>query len=227
MPDHIFTKSKLEGILNKTTGKTLGEVDKNNVLDRTKTKPKITGIAGDIIEQSVLEYSADTKQEADLLVDGIPVELKTTGIRYSKKDKKSVEAKEPMSITAVSPDTIVNENFGTSKFWNKMAHTLFVYYLYDSDKTVPAAEYANFTIQGYQFHQFSDHDKEILKNDWSIVRNFIRNVDKADIETEYPKISKLRNQMMYMDTAPKWPNRPRFRLKRAVVTNIVKEHLNP
>jgi len=30
--------------------------------------------------------------------------------------------------------------------------------------------------------------------------------------------------MMYMDTAPKWPNRPRFRLKRAVVTNIVKEH---
>ena len=91
MPDHIFAKSKLEEILNKTTGKTLGEVDKNNVLDRTKTKPKITGIAGDIIEQSVLEYSADTKQEADLLVDGIPVELKTTGIRYSKKDKKSVK----------------------------------------------------------------------------------------------------------------------------------------
>ncbi|MFC6176642.1 MutH/Sau3AI family endonuclease [Companilactobacillus huachuanensis] len=224
MPDHIFKKNKLEEILNKTKGKTLGEVDKNNIFDRTKTKPKITGIAGDVIEQSVLEYPADTKQEADLLVDGIPVELKTTGIRYSKKDKKSVEAKEPMSITAVSPDTIVNEDFGTSKFWNKMAHTLFVYYLYDSDKTVTAAEYANFTIQGYQFHQFSDQDQEILKNDWLIVRNFIRNVAKDDIDTEYPKISKLRNQMMYMDTAPKWPNRPRFRLKRTVVTNIVKEH---
>lgn len=224
MPEHIFTKNSLEEILNKTKGKTLGQVDKNNVFDRTKTKPKITGIAGDVIEQSVLEYPADIKQEADLLVDGTPVELKTTGIRYSKKDKKSVEAKEPMSITAVSPDTIVNEEFGTSKFWNKMAHTLFVYYLYDSDKTVTAAEYANFTIQGYQFHQFSDQDKEILKNDWSIVRNFIRNVDEADIDTEYPKISKLRTQMMYMDTAPKWPHRPRFRLKRAVVTNIVKEH---
>lgn len=224
MPDHIFTKAKIESILEKTKGKTLGQIDKNNVFDKTISKPKITGIAGDVIEQSVLGYPADIKQEADLLVDGIPVELKTTGIRYSKKDKKAVEAKEPMSITAVSPDTIVNEEFGTSKFWNKMAHTLFVYYLYDSDKTVTAAEYANFPIQGYQFHQFSDHDKEILKNDWSIVRNFIRNVDEKDKDIEYPKISKLRNQMMYMDTAPKWPHRPRFRLKRAVVTNIVKEH---
>ncbi|MFC6323860.1 MutH/Sau3AI family endonuclease [Companilactobacillus baiquanensis] len=224
MPEHVFTKNELENILNMATGKTLGQVDKNHIFDRTKTKPKITGIAGDVIEQSVLEYPADIKQEADLLVDGTPVELKTTGIRYSKKDNKSVEAKEPMSITAVSPDSIVNEEFGTSKFWNKMSHTLFVYYLYDSDKTVQAAEYANFTIQGYQFHQFSEQDKEILKNDWSIVRNFIRNVNEADIDTEYPKISKLRNQMMYMDTAPKWPHRPRFRLKRAVVTNIVKEH---
>lgn len=120
MPDHIFTKAKIESILEKTKGKTLGQIDKNNVFDKTISKPKITGIAGDVIEQSVLGYPADIKQEADLLVDGIPVELKTTGIRYSKKDKKAVEAKEPMSITAVSPDTIVNEEFGTSKFWNKI-----------------------------------------------------------------------------------------------------------
>ena len=29
---------------------------------------------------------------------------------------------------------------------------------------------------------------------------------------------------MYIDTAPKWPNRPRFRLKRTLVTSIVQEH---
>ena len=224
MPDHIFTKNDLENSLNQAVGKTLKEVDKNNVFDRTKAKPKITGIAGDVIEQSVLGYKPDTKQSADLLVDNIPVELKTTGIKYSKRNKKSIEAKEPMSITAVSPETIVNEKFCTSNFWNKVARTLFVYYLYDSDKTVKAAEYSNFRIQGYQFHQFNEHDIEILKNDWAIVRNFIKGVDKKDINTEYPKISKLRNQMMYLDTAPKWPHRPRFRLKRAVVTNIVKEH---
>jgi len=224
MPDHIFTKNNLDNILNATRGKTLKEVDKNDVFAKTKTKPKITGIAGDVIEQSVLGYAPDTKQSADLLVDGIPIELKTTGIRYSKKSKTSIEAKEPMTITAVSPNRIINEEFESSRFWNKIAHTLFVYYLYDSAKTVPAAEYANFRIQDYQFHQFNDHDTEILKNDWSIVRNFIRSVDKEDIAEEYPKISKLRNQMMYMDTAPKWPHSPRFRLKRAVVTSIVKEH---
>lgn len=225
MPDHIFTKNDLENILNQAVGKTLKEVDKNNVFDRTKAKPKITGIAGDVIEQSVLGYAPDTKQSADLLVDNVPVELKTTGIRYSKKDKKSIEAKEPMSITAVSPKNIIHENFDTSKFWNKIAHTLFVYYFYDSESTVKAAEYANFRIQGYQFHQFNEHDVEILKNDWSIVRNFIRNVDEENIDTEYPKISKLRNQMMYLDTAPKWPHSPRFRLKKAVVTNIVQQYL--
>ena len=29
---------------------------------------------------------------------------------------------------------------------------------------------------------------------------------------------------MYVDTAPKWPNSPRFRLKRSVVTSIVQNH---
>lgn len=53
-----------------------------------------------------------------------------------------------------------------------------VYYLYDSDKTVPASEYANFTIQGYQFHTFSETDVKILKNDWTIVRDFIKNFKK-------------------------------------------------
>lgn len=224
MPDHIFSRIELNTILSSTIGKTLKEVDKNDVFARTQKNPKITGIAGDVIEQSVLGYKADTKQSADLLVDNIPVELKTTGIRYSKKDKNSIEAKEPMSITAVSPETIVNETFDSSKFWNKIAHTLFVYYLYDFKDTVKAAEYADFTIQGFQFHHFNEHDIKILQNDWSIVRNFIRNVKEEDIDSEYPKISKLRSKMMYLDTAPKWPHRPRFRLKRAVVTNIVKEH---
>lgn len=73
MPDHIFTKNDLENILNQAVGKTLKEVDKNNVFDRTKAKPKITGIAGDVIEQSVLGYAPDTKQSADLLVDNVPL----------------------------------------------------------------------------------------------------------------------------------------------------------
>lgn len=223
---HFFHKRELEQILDACLNKTLGEVDSNNVFEKTKGKPKITGIAGDVIEQSVLGYPADSRQEPDLDVDGVKTELKTTGIKY-KNNQREFVAKEPMSITAVSPDTIVTETFNDSNFWHKLAHMLFVYYLYDSPTTVKASQYANFPIKGYQFHEFDSEDIEILKNDWETVRDFIIRLQEEydDYEDEYPRISyELRPKLMYIDTAPKWPNRPRFRLKRSVVTSIVQDH---
>ena len=73
MANHIFTEEEVVRILDQVVGKTLGQVDKNNVFDKTKEKPKITGIAGDVIEQSVFGYQADTKQEADLLLSLIHI----------------------------------------------------------------------------------------------------------------------------------------------------------
>lgn len=231
MAEHIFSRVDVHNILTPIVGKTLGEVDKNNVFNKTRTNPKITGIAGDVIEQSVFDYPADTKSEPDLLVDGKPVELKTTGLkRVSSRDKSghALEAKEPMSITAVSLNQIAQQkDFYDSQLWHKLEELLLVYYLYDSSKTVPAAEYANFPIQGYHFFRFSKEDQKIIENDWKIVRDFVANVREngLDIEVEFPKISKLRNQMAYLDTAPKYPNNPRFRLTRAVVTTIARSHL--
>lgn len=223
---HFFHRKDLERILEECLNKTLGEVDSNNVFDVTKKHPKYTGIAGHVIEQSVLGYPADTRQEPDLDVDGVKTELKTTGIKFKKNNTEFV-AKEPMSITAVSPHTIVNETFDDSNFWHKLAHLLFVYYLYDSPTTVKAAEYANFPIKGYQFYEFDSEDTEILKNDWKIVRDFIRHLqhEYENYEDEYPRISyELRPKLMYIDTAPKWPHKPRFRLKRTVVSSIIQDH---
>lgn len=227
MKGHFFRKQELERLLEDTLNKTLGQVDKNNVFDRTKTNPKITGIAGDVIEQSVLGFPADNKQRPDLDVEGIDIELKTTGIRLSKKNSKQYEAKEPMSITAVSPKKIVKEDFYDSNYWHKLENMLLVYYHYDSFKTVKASEYANFYIRGYEFHKFSQEDENRLRADWEIVRDFIRQLqnqyDKP--ENEYPRISsELRSRLVYIDTAPKWPNRPRFRLKRQFLTSIVQNH---
>lgn len=222
--EHFFKKEELNKILHKCKKKTLGEIDVNNVFERTKTNPKITGIAGDVIEQSVLGYKPDTKQAPDLNVDGVKTELKTTGIRKSKKEKDKYEAKEPMTITAVSLDVIDRENFDNSAFWHKLEHLLLVYYLYDSDKTVEAAKYANFPFMGYEFYEFSDEDKNILKNDWQLVHDYVVTVKTnfEDPTKEYPKLSSgLREQLLFIDTAPKYPNPPRFRLKRSVVTNII------
>lgn len=225
---HEFSRNQLETILENAVNKTLGEVDVNDVFARTITHPKITGIAGDVVEQSVLGYPADSDRNPDLVVDGVPTELKTTGIREPKKDNGFIyEAKEPMSITAVSPDKITNEEFDTSSFWSKLEHMLLVYYHYDSPVTVKAADYANFFIKGYHFHEFSAEEREILKNDWLIVRDFIQHLkdNYVDPKVEYPRISsELRKQLMLIDTAPKWPNVPRFRLKRAAVSTLVQKH---
>ncbi|QIL45665.1 restriction endonuclease [Vagococcus coleopterorum] len=227
MPKHTFTKDELIEIFDGVKNKTLGSVDKNNVFDKTKDKPKITGIAGDVVEQSILGYPADNKQEADLVVNGWPVELKTTGIRRPKRGNGLFEAKEPMSITAVSINKIVKEEFFTSNFWHKLEKMLLVFYHYDSEMTVPAAEYANFLIKGYTFHEFNELDEIRLKNDWELVRDFLINIQETtnNPEEHYHRLSsELRSELTLIDTAPKYPNPPRFRLKRSTVSSIVGDY---
>ena len=225
---HVFAKDELEDILDSIIGKTLGDVDRNNVFYKTVKHPKITGIAGSVVEESVLGYPADSYQKPDLYVDGKDVEVKTTGLRRVKKSVNGeLEAKEPMSVTAVSPERIVNESFENSSFWHKLERLLLVYYLYDSEVTVPASEYAKFPIVGYDFFEFDSLDREKLKNDWEIVRSFIHNLQLVhqNPTDHYPRISsELRPQLMLIDTAPKWPNRPRFRLKRSTVTTMVQKY---
>ncbi len=226
-----FLKKELELILENVLNKTLGDIDTSGDFERTKSNPKITGIAGDIIEHSVLGYPSDQRQEPDIVVDGIKTEVKTTGIRYSKSDAKKgkmvFEAKEPMSITAVSPDKIVKENFDDSNFWHKLRNMLIIYYHYDSGITVKASEYADFILKGYEFHHFSDEDRMRLMCDWTIVHDFIKELQNnyEEPSKEYHRIShELREKLVYIDTAPKWPNPPRFRLKRSFVSKIVREH---
>ena len=69
--DRKFTKAQVYTILEEAKGKTLGEVDKSRQFDRTIKSEKITGIAGDVIEQSVFGYERDSDQECDIEIDGV------------------------------------------------------------------------------------------------------------------------------------------------------------
>lgn len=225
---HIFTRKELDEKFSYITNKTLGEVDVNHVFNKAIDKPKITGIAGDVIEQSVLGYPADNKQEPDLIVDGLHVELKTTGLRKHKKfensrDDKDFMAKEGVSITAVSPDNITSQEFEDSYLWHKMEHMLFVFYHYDSYNVVPAYDYSLFKILGHHFYEFSAEDKEVIYNDWKIVRDKVEEIqrDFPNPKDEYPSLTKLRSELMYFDLAPK--KSPRFRLKKDVANVIIGE----
>lgn len=230
--DRIFTRQEVDDLLNAALGKTLLQVDKAGIFQQHSGRTKVTGVAGDIVEISILGCSRNSDQLPDLIVDNTPVELKTTGMVKPKKKDSPIqyECKEPVSITAVSIPTIVNETFEESSFWHKLEHMLWVYYWYKSSKTVTLESYKTFPIIGFQFYQFSEEDRLRLKEDWLIVRNFLIVIHRefttqSERETQYPRLSsELRGQLLLIDTAPKYPNPPRFRLKRSFATVIANQY---
>ena len=131
-----FTRVPLCEHLEQCVGKTLGQLDVAHIFDSVANVKKRTGIAGDVVEYSVLLLPKDghSKQAPDIDIDGVKYEVKTTGLKRNKQNTAILEAKEPVSITAVSPQQIVEEEYHTSAFWHKVAHLLFLYYFYDSNK---------------------------------------------------------------------------------------------
>ena len=232
--DRTFTRKRVDDLLTAAIGKTLLQVDAVGLFAHHEGRDKVKGIAGDIIEVSVLGCKKDSKQEPDIVVDGVRTEIKTTGmIEPKKKDSQYIyECKEPVSVTAVSIPVIVNEEFETSNFWHKLAHMLWVYYWYKSPMTVKLDGYKDFPILGYQFYEFSDDDKMLLRQDWLLVRDFLIVIHRdyrtqEEREKQYPRLShELRGQLMLIDTAPKFPNNPRFRLKRAYATVIADQYFS-
>lgn len=174
MPEHKYTRvdliQRFDGIL----GATFEEVDNNGFFNRVRAYSLQKGVAGSLIEQCVLGYEPDSKQEPDLLVvDGskeIKTELKTTGMVIASSPTEHYVAKEPMSITAVGIYDIADQVFETSHFWEKLEHMLIVYYHYLSDHPVEAYDYRVFPIKGYEFHEFGELEIEALRQDWENVR---------------------------------------------------------
>ncbi len=253
--DRKYTKRQVSEILNNAVGKTLGEVDAigSNQFARTVSSPKITGIAGDVIEQSVFGYARDANQECDIEIDGTLVELKTTGVRVPKGDIKKAKgkvgdsyniylgAKEGISITAVTLEPNIQYDFATSHFWEKAQRLLIVFYEYKAYSPVPAREYANFPIVGYCYNTFSDSEKEQLKTDWELVRDYLKDFyDKYPDEERRKKLEgfthKLRPDLLLVELVPAYKAKqnkdkisyqnPRYRLKKTFVDYIVRGHFD-
>lgn len=249
--DRKYTSEYVFQLLEGVKGKTLGEVDSAHQFARTDKSDKITGIAGDVIEQSVFGYERDSKQECDIEIDGLLTELKTTGVRIPKSDLPKVKgkkgeaynvylgAKEGISITGVTFEPDIQRVFETSHFWEKSERLLIVFYEYQSYEVVPASAYAQFPIVDYCYNRFSDNERQQLKNDWEVVRNYLQ-----PIYEQYPD-SEQRNEQLVGFTHVLRPNlllielvpgfkkkstgsyqKPRYRLKQTFVDYIVRGHFN-
>lgn len=222
--NHSFSERDIRQRFGDIVGHTVAEVDSVGVLAASSAS-RNKGRIGAIIEQSVLGYPADSDRRPDILIDGQPWEVKATGLVEGARG--GWRAKEPMSITAVAPEDIVTESFTTSAFWHKAARLLVVYYLYVRPGRGVAVEYAGFEFKGYDLHTWREVDRCRLEADWTVVREFVRTAPEGDVDAEMPNLSTLINpQLLYLDTSPKWPNRPRFRLKASLVTQMARERLD-
>lgn len=249
--DRKYTKEFVYNLLEEVKGKTLGEVDKSHQFNRTKESPKITGIAGDVIEQSVFGYERDSDQECDIEIDGVLTELKTTGVRVPKSDLKKAEgktgdaynvylgAKEGISITGVTFEPTIQTDFDTSHFWEKSEHLLIVFYEYKSYDVVAAADYANFPIVDYVYNKFNETERSQLRNDWELVRNYLQKVyDKYSDACERNKhlvgfTHVLRPDLLLIELVPGFKEKasgayqkPRYRLKKTFIDYIVRGHFD-
>lgn len=234
MPEK-FEKNVLISKLSNIKDKKFEEIDNKGLFEHVRQFNRQKGIAGDVIEQCVLEYPANTNQEPDLIVVDnsaeVRTELKVTGMVYKPRSKEYM-AKETMSITGVGVPELPQQTFETSHFWEKIAHMLIVYYHYDSSSSVQPYYYKDFYVRGFDFFEFDDKEKEVLKSDWEevlkLAKSVARNVDstpnsvqwKNDIKNEYIRThGVLREKLTYIDLAPKYP--PRFRLKKQLVNLMI------
>ena len=144
----IFTREQVISLLNAAMGKTLLEVDSRHLFIQYEKENKVTGIAGNIVEQSILGCKQDNRQDVDIYIDNVGYEVKTTGMVVPKNTTSPYyyECKEPVSVTAVSIQKIVEEEFESSNFWHKLEHLLWVYYWYKSDVTVKLDGYKLFPL---------------------------------------------------------------------------------
>lgn len=238
MPNHIYNKNDLIKRLEAYLGKTFEVIDNKGMFEHVQDFNLQKGIAGAVVEQCIFEYPPDSKQEADLIIldqgAEVKTELKTTGMLIEREPKKHYVAKEPMSITAVGVYDISDQEFNTSHFWKKLEHMLIIYYHYASDHAVTPYEYKDFPLVGYEFHEFSTNDVEVLKRDWQYVHDLCAEVVshhpgprtkdwKSEVKQEYIDVhGQLRRLLSYIDLAPKFP--PRFRLKKPTVSAIISKH---
>lgn len=249
--DRKYTKEYVYRLLEGVKGKTLGEVDSSCQFSRTLKSEKITGIAGDVIEQSVFGYERDSKQECDIEIDGLLTELKTTGVRVPKSDLKNVKgktgetynmylgAKEGISITGVTFEPTIQTDFLTSHFWEKSQRLLIVFYEYKSYDVVPASSYAQFPIIDYCYNTFSEEEQAKLRNDWEIVRDYLQKVynEYDNFDERYRQLvgftHTLRPHLLLIELVPGFKRKstgsyqkPRYRLKHTFVDYIVRGHFD-
>ena len=135
--------------------------------------PRSKGSLGQLIEKHFFFYNPNSSSEADFNEAG--VELKVTP--YLIKSKGDLRAKERLVLTIINyMNDYKEEDFLKSHVYEKCALMLLVYYLYEPNK-----ERLDYLINYIKLFQFPEEDLEIIKNDYKIIIDKIKNGKAEEI----------------------------------------------
>mgnify|MGYP004507741063 CR=1 FL=1 len=135
--------------------------------------PRSKGSLGQLIEKHFFFYDINSKSEADFNEAG--VELKVTP--YTKKANGDLRAKERLVLTIINyMKDYEEEDFLKSHVYEKCALMLLIYYLYEPNK-----DRLDYVINYIKLFQISEEDLEIIKNDYKIIIDKIKNGKAEEI----------------------------------------------
>lgn len=197
-------------------GKTFGEIDKSGRIKNERAK----GQLGQIIEESFFGYEVNSKSEADFAHLGI--ELKVTPIKRNKNG--SISAKERLVLNIINYEKEVQKTFYASSFWEKNEEILMMFY-----EWIPKIKRADYRILKSYLHNFTEEDLEIIKQDWHIITEKIKDGfahELSEADTNYLAASTKGANKHSLRTQPNSPElamQRAFSLKQSYMTALVRK----
>lgn len=199
-------------------GKTFGEIDKT---DRLSGKGK--GNLGQVVEEGIFEYEVNSEPSADF--ENLGVELKVTPIKQNKNG--SLSAKERLVLNIINYMEEYKLTFETSSFWVKNQRLLIMFYLWQQK-----VDRKDYRIIKSILYDYPEEDLEIIKNDWEIIVDKIRQ-GKAHELSEGDTIylgactkGASRKSVRQQPFSEELAKQRAFSLKQSYMTTIVRKNID-
>ena len=156
----MYDKTSFDSILSyakKLEGKTLKDFG-------LKSRFSGKGRFGQTIEENYFKYSPNSDSSPDFKEVGL--ELKCSPIY--KLSNNTFRAKERVSLNIINFMKVYKETFEKSSFYTKNSHILFVFYVYELDKSI-----LEYEIKLVGDWKLENNDLVVVKQDWIYINNKI------------------------------------------------------
>jgi DNA mismatch repair protein MutH len=137
----------------------------NDLINKLNIKEKDKGKIGKVIEELYFNIKPNSRAEADFNKAGL--ELKSSGLKLLKNNE--YRAKEKLVLNIINYLEMPNETFEKLFIYGKNSHLLLIFYHY-----LKGVDELSSKIKLVGDWKFPEIDLEIIKNDWNIIQNKIK-----------------------------------------------------